>query len=138
MRTPHNRTDMSYRANYATLSIQKLLGPEKDTLDVPWAEYAGDTTDGYDFESPSEDVVDPYLQLQAFDVEEYTHEIMLNGEPLTGFDIPPSEGWQTWMDTITGRELQAGENTLGVKRDTDTDDAFVVGSVIVHWREPTS
>lgn len=126
---------MSHRANYATLSYQEALGPDDERLDVPWAEFVGDRSSSHAFEVPVEEAADPYLQIQAFDVEAYGHDILLNGESLSGFDIPPGEGWQTWMDTITGEELKTGENTLRIERDTTTDDAFAVGTVVVNWRE---
>lgn len=124
------------RANYATVSVQELLGPSADALDVSWATFAGDRSSSFGFEVPTGDAREPYLQLQAFDVGEYGHDILLNGESLTGFDIPPGEGWQHWMDTITGPSLREGRNTLRIERDTTGDDAFVVGTVVVHWREP--
>ena len=79
---------------------------------------------------------DVYVELQAYDVGAFGHEILLNGDPLTGFDVPPAEGWQYWMDAVTEQELRTGENTLRIRRDTDTDDAFAVGNVVVNWREP--
>jgi hypothetical protein len=127
---------MGHRANYATLSVQEALGPSEDHLDVPWAAFAGDRSSSHAFEVPAEAAADPYLQIQAFDVEEYGHDILLNGESLSGFDIPPAEGWQAWMDTITGPDLREGENTLRIERDTTTEDAFAVGTVVVNWREP--
>jgi hypothetical protein len=51
-------------------------------------------------------------------------------------DVPPAEGWQYWMDAVTEQDLAAGENTLQVRRDRSTDDAFAVGNVVVNWREP--
>lgn len=126
---------MSHRANYATLSFQEALGPSEQHLDVPWAEFAGDQSSSQTFEVPTDDPRDPYLQIQVFGVEGYGHDVLLNGESLSGFDFPPSEGWQTWMDTITGQPLQQGENTLRIERDTTTPDAFAIGSVVVNWRE---
>lgn len=127
---------MSHRANYATLTLQEALGPSEDHLDVPWADFAGNRSSSHTFEVPTDEAVDPYLQIQAFDVEEYGHDILLNGESLSGFDLPPAEGWQTWMDTITNEGLAAGENSLRIERDTATEDAFAVGTVVVNWREP--
>ena len=74
--------------------------------------------------------------MQVFDVEDFNHEIVVNGEPLSGFDIAPGEGWQLWMDTIAPEQLHLGENTIQFRRNTDSADAFVVGSVTVHWTEP--
>ena len=74
--------------------------------------------------------------MQVCDVSEFSHGIRLDGESLTGFDIDPGDGWQYWMDTISAGHLQAGDNTIQFRRDTETDDAFVVGPAVVHWTEP--
>lgn len=121
-------------ADYATVSVQELFGPEEDALDLPWATFVGDHGKTHAFDVPAADPTDSYLEVQAFDVAEYGHEIMLNDEPLSGFDIPPGEGWQYWMDTISGSPLRSGENHLRIERDATTDDAFAVGTVVVHWR----
>jgi hypothetical protein len=124
------------RANYALIDIREHLGADKEALDVPWAEFVGDETTEYSFTVPSEDVTDAYVELQAYDVGAYGHEIVVNGDRLSGFDVPPNEGWQYWMDSVTGAHLVEGENTIHVARDVDTRDEFVVGTVTVHWREP--
>jgi len=85
---------MSYRANYAPVSVSAHLGPNRDAIDVPWADFVGDATPEYEFEVPTADSVDAYLGLRAFRVGAYGHEIELNGEPLSGFDVPPADGWQ--------------------------------------------
>ncbi|MEF8853512.1 MAG: hypothetical protein V5A44_05125 [Haloarculaceae archaeon] len=126
---------MTHRANYALVTVLEQLGPSADALDVPWAEYAGDETAVHGFTVP-EGATEAYVELQAYDIGAYTHEIVLNGDPLSGFDVPPAEGWQYWMDAITERELAAGENTLQIRRDTATDDAFAVGTAVVNWKEP--
>ena len=123
------------RANYALVTVLEQLGPSADALDVPWADFAGDRSSVGEFTAPA-GATDVYVELQAYDVGAFGHEILLNGDPLTGFDVPPAEGWQYWMDAVTEQELRAGENTLRIRRDTDTDDAFAVGNVVVNWREP--
>jgi len=74
--------------------------------------------------------------LQAYDVQAYGHEIVVNGDSLSGFDVPPNDGWQYWMDTLSGANLVADENEIEIHRDPSTLDEFVVGTVTVHWREP--
>lgn len=112
------------------------LAPEDRKMDLDWATDAGDETEAHAFEVPTADATDAYLGIQAFDVEEYGHEIRVNGDPLGGFDIPPSEGWQYWVDTLADVPLREGTNRLRIARDTGTRDAFAVGSVIVRWKEP--
>ncbi|MBX0296083.1 DUF7383 domain-containing protein [Haloarcula nitratireducens] len=127
---------MSHRANYARCTFLQHLGPSEDSLDVPWAEFSGDSTDRVTFDVPTDAPSEPYVEMQVYDVSEFGHEIRLNGESLSGFDIAPGEGWNYWMDTISTDHLRLGENTLQFRRDVDTDDAFVVGTAIVHWKEP--
>ncbi|MFC7136266.1 hypothetical protein ACFQRB_06270 [Halobaculum litoreum] len=127
---------MTERATYATVYVGAQLAPDGATLDLEWADDAGDRTDGHEFEVSTADAREAYLEIQAFDVAEYGHQILVNDEPLTGFDIPPNDGWQLWTDTVSGTELVEGTNTLAVARDTDTDDAFAIGTVRVHWKEP--
>jgi hypothetical protein len=128
---------MAHRANYATCTFQQHLGPSADSLDVPWAEFVGDRTDKLTFEVPVADPVDPYVEMQVYDVSDYDHEMLVNGEALSGFDIATGTGWQYWMDTVVPARLHEGENTLQFRRNADGTDAFVVGTAIVHWKEPT-
>jgi hypothetical protein len=125
-----------YRSNYALVEFSEHLGEDPDDLDVPWAEFVGDETEAHEFTVPVADAVDAYVTVQALDVGTYGHEIVVNGESLSGFDIPPAEGWQCWMDVLTGADLAEGENTIRVRRDDETDDSFVVGTLRVTWREP--
>ena len=124
------------RPNYALVPFQQHLGQNDESLSVPWAEFVGDETDELEFTVPTDDATDAYLELQAYDVEEYGHQIRVNGVVLSGFDIPPNEGWQQWMDTLSGIDLQEGVNTITIERDKTSTDAFVVGVVVVHWTEP--
>ena len=124
-----------YRANYALCSINEYLGPDEGSLDLSWATFGGNRTSEYEFSVPVEDVTDVYVELQAYDVGAFGHEIVLNGEALGGFDIPPGSGWQYWMDSPAEMPLQAGENTLCIRRDEDSRDAFAIGTVVVNWKE---
>jgi hypothetical protein len=129
-------TDTRTRANYTLLDFQEHLGESSDGLDVPWAEFVGNhRSTEHEFTVPAGPVTEPYLECQLFAVDSYGHEIIVNGDALSGFDIPPAPGWQYWMDTITGAELIEGENTIRFVRDADTRDDFVIGSVVVHWKE---
>jgi hypothetical protein len=113
------------------------LAPETRELDLDWADNVGDETGAYEFDVPTANATDGYVGIQAFDVGEYGHEILINGEPMSGFDIPPNDGWQYWVDTFGDRvSLTEGRNSLRIARDTDTSDAFAVGTVTVHWKEP--
>jgi len=125
------------RANYATIHVGAQLGPETRTLDLDWADDVGDETAAHEFDVPTAHAAEAYLGVQAFDVDAYGHEILINGQRSGGFDIPPSDGWQYWVDTLGDAvSLADGSNDLRIARDTDTDDAFAVGTVTVHWKEP--
>ncbi|SHG44523.1 DUF7383 domain-containing protein [Halobaculum gomorrense] len=126
---------MTERATYATVYLGAQLAPEETQLELDWADDAGDRTDDHEFEVSTDDPREAYLEIQAFDVGEYGHEVLVNGEPLSGFDIPPNDGWQLWTDTVSGVDLREGTNTLAIARDPDSDDAFAVGTVRVHWKE---
>ena len=124
-------------ATYTVLNFQEHLGESADGLDVPWAEFVGNhRSSKLEFEVPTDSSTEPYLECQLFEVGDYGHEIMVNGDALSGFDVPPSPGWQYWMDTITGAELVEGTNTIQFVRDAEARDDFVVGSVVIHWKEP--
>ena len=83
------------RANYALLTVQEHLGDSADGLDVSWAEFVGNhRSSEFGFTVPRGPVTDAYLALQVFDVGSYDHEILVNGDALTGFGIPPADGWQ--------------------------------------------
>ncbi len=121
-------------ADYVIVPMNEHLGPTDDALDVPWATFVGDRTDPHAFEVTAESPRDAYVQIQAFEVDETGHQLSINGEPLGGFDLPPRDGWGLWMDTVDHGSLVAGENELRVRRDPGGDDAFVVGTAVVHWR----
>lgn len=127
---------MTERANYALVDVGAQLGPPEFELDLDWATDAGDVTDPHEFEVPTADPREAYVGVQAFDVGFYGHEIEINGEALGGFDIPPREGWQYWVDTISGATLREGTNTVRIRRDRTTMDRFAIGTVTVHWKEP--
>ncbi|MFB6079672.1 MAG: hypothetical protein ABEJ81_01535 [Haloferacaceae archaeon] len=127
---------MSRRANYATIYVGAQLSPDGRKLNLDWATDAGDETATHAFDVPTDDPTEPCVGIQAFDVGEYGHEIYVNDEPLSGFDIPPSDGWQYWVDTVTGASLREGSNRLRITRDPETRDAFAIGTVIVRWKEP--
>ncbi|MFC7156105.1 hypothetical protein ACFQPA_11670 [Halomarina halobia] len=125
-----------YRSNYALVEFSEHLGDDPDALEIPWAEFVGDESTERAFAVPVDGAMDGYVTVQAFDVGTYGHEILINGEALSGFDIPPAAGWQCWMDVLTGATLRAGENTIRIRRDADSGDDFAVGTVRVNWREP--
>ena len=125
------------RANYATMYVGAQLAPETRKLDLDWADDVGDETAALEFDVPTADPTDGYVGIQAFDVGEYGHEILINNNPINNFDIPPNEGWQYWVDTFGDAvSLSEGRNSVRIVRDEETTDAFAVGTVTIHWKEP--
>ena len=122
------------RADYALLTVLEHLGTDPDALNAEWADFVGDESTVHAFEVPTGAPTDAYVELQAYDVGSFGHEILINGEALTGFDVPPASGWQQWMDAVTGASIRQGENTLQVVRGPERDE-FAVGNVVVHWRD---
>jgi hypothetical protein len=129
---------MSLHTDYALVTVLEHLGEDPDALNIEWAEFAGDASTLQTFDVTTTKPLDAYFEIQLYDVGTFGHEVLVNGEPLTGFDLPPSDGWQLWMDTVTGAMLQQGENTVQVVRDSESDDEFAIGNVIVHWRSESS
>ena len=127
---------MRTHANYALLYLGDHLGSDRDALDIDWATFVGDRTERYEFTVPTAEAADCHISLQAYDVGEYGHRVRINDEPLSGFDMPPAEGWQYWMDSLSDRRLTEGTNTIRIERDTGGDDNFAVGNVKIHWKEP--
>ncbi|WP_255196525.1 DUF7383 domain-containing protein [Halorarius litoreus] len=128
---------MPPHTDYALVTMLEQFGDDPDALDLEWAAFVGDASTVHTFEVTTPNPRDGYIEVQAYDVGTYGHEIRINDEPLTGFDIPPAKGWQLWMDTVTGARLQQGTNTIQILR--EAPDAFAIGNVVIHWRqtEPT-
>jgi hypothetical protein len=77
-----------------------------------------------------------YLLIQAFDVERSNHRILINGQDLPSFDIPPQAGsnlWTTWMDRVPQSFLNPGQNRITIRREDPED--FFVANVLIQWRE---
>jgi hypothetical protein len=85
-------------------------------------------------------VDDGYLLVTVRSVDSDKHRIRINGQELSGFDIPLPPGntnaWFTYMDRIQPGVLKPGTNTLQIVR--SANDNFVIRDVVVHWREVTS
>ncbi|MFC5136538.1 MULTISPECIES: DUF7383 domain-containing protein [Haloferacaceae] len=129
---------MPPHTDYALVTVLEHLGEDPDALNIEWAEFVGDASTLHTFEVTTTNPLDAYFEVQLYDVGTFGHEVLVNGEPLTGFDLPPSDGWQLWMDAVTDAMLQQGENTVQIVRDGESDDEFAIGNVVVHWRSESS
>jgi hypothetical protein len=78
-----------------------------------------------------------YLLVTARSVDSQNHEISINGQNMSGFDIPlppgNSDAWLTYMDRIGGNVLHGGLNQIRITRMANDD--FVVKDLVVHWRK---
>jgi hypothetical protein len=66
--------------------VPEHIGSDPGALHLDWAGFVGE-------ESTVSTFVAGPDSTDAYDVGEFGHEILVNGEPLTGFDLPPAEGW---------------------------------------------
>ena len=103
-------------SNHARIAILEQLGPQEDPA-LPWATFGGDRTDAYTFSVPTAEAADAYIQLQLYDVDTYGHEILLNGDPLDGFDLPPADDSDGVDDTERGDDTEPARITaIAVRR----------------------
>lgn len=79
-------------------------------------------------------VDDGYLLITVRSVDSQAHRIQINGQDLSGFDIPlppgNSHAWLTYMDRIQPGLLRPGLNNIQNTR--VGNDNFVVRDVVVH------
>jgi hypothetical protein len=126
---------MPTRSDFAVIRFGEHLGDRLTDLHVPWAVYVGNQSTVKSFTVDAAPIGDAYLLIQALGVSEFSHKVLINGAEVGGFNLPPSRDWQTWMVIVNERFLKRGSNTIQVVRDATTPDDFVIGAVVVHWRE---
>ena len=78
-----------------------------------------------------------FVQSQVSHVDELSHQILINGDPLPGIDLPRTGHGSTDLRThtavIPASFLRQGDNTIQFQR--VGGDNFLIHHVIVHWRE---
>jgi hypothetical protein len=126
---------VSTRSDFTIVPFGEFLGDNANDNDLPWAVFVGNETNTKSFLIDDMTVGDAYLLIQTYKVGVPSHKIFINSRELKGFNIPPHDGWQTWMVVITEPILKRGINTIKVVRDARTDDDFAIGNITVHWRE---
>lgn len=126
---------MRTNSDYAIIFFGEHLGDNMDDLIVPWANFVGNQSTQLAFGIDGQPVGQGYMLVQALHVGVFSHEILLNKIALPGPVLPQHDGWQTWMITIDEQILKQGRNTIQIVRDANTGDDFVIGNVVVHWRE---
>jgi len=127
---------MALRSDFRLVVFNEHLGDKAGDIKAGWANFVGNQTTIRNFYIDGYPTNEAYLILQAYDIHKSGHKILINGQDLGGFDIPPDPGkWQTWMDRIDTTKLKKGNNTIQIVRDASTGDNFIVCMVIIHWRE---
>ena len=107
--------------------------------DFNWIPFTHDFTENdptltVEFPIEGTPIDDGYLLITAHNVTFQDHQISINNEQLSGFDIAMhSSGWQTWMDRIPSGVLQSGTNSITLVRIGNDD--FSTKDIVVHWRE---
>lgn len=141
----------SFAYPFTVLRVFEQLGDPDGQIAAPWAKFVGNQSTLLTFEIdgvptfpspiPSKSQSEAYLLVQLFGVSSYGNTFLLNGRKLDGFGLPPAPlGWQTWMDVVTEPLLKQGTNTIQFVRELSSAGNFVIGSLVVAWKEtpPTS
>jgi hypothetical protein len=126
---------MPVGSDFTMIHFGEHLGPNEANLQVPWAVFVGNQTSLKTFNVDNPPAGEAYLLIQTLHVGVFSHRIYINGIELNGYQIPQHDGWATWLVGIAEGVLLHGSNTLQILRDANTGDSFVVGQVVVHWRE---
>jgi len=127
---------MALRADYRLVMFHEHLGDKAKDIKVSWAPFVGNQTTVRNFYIDGVPTGEAFLILQVYDIHSSGHKILINGTDLGGFDIPKAPGvWQIWMDRIDTTKLKQGNNSIQIVRDANTGDNFIVGSVLIQWRE---
>jgi hypothetical protein len=133
---------MQTRSDFRIIRFNERLGDRRppSNFNPGSSHYAGQETSEKRFEVDREPVGDGYLVIQVYGVDFRTHRVLVNGEDLPQFDIasqqPGRPVWETWLDPIEEGILRRGRNTIRIMHgSTPQPDNFIVGNVVVHWRE---
>lgn len=126
---------MTIRSDFTIVHFSEQLGENHADLNVPWATFVGNQTSVHEFVIDNKPVHAAYMLVQLLAVGIAFHRVVVNNITLEGPSLPRHPSWQTWMVVIKPNILRQGINTLQFKRDARSDDSFVVGDVVINWRE---
>ncbi len=126
---------MPVGSDFNIIQFSEHLGANKADLDASWATFVGNQTSVKNFNIDNPPQGEGYLLIQTLNVGVFSHRIFINGFGLNGYNLPQHAGWTIWMVTIQDGVLLHGANSLQIMRDEASKDSFVVGHVVVHWRE---
>lgn len=131
-----------FRADFCILTFNEHLGNTKEDLQSLHSlrskpAWTGDQTTKKEFFIEREPVIGhAYLLISAYEVHFSGHTAWINNTVLPFYEIPPCKGqWNTSIAPI-GIALKGNSmNTIQIRRDPSKEDNFIIGNVIVHWRE---
>ena len=126
---------MPVASDFAMIYFGEHLGTNEADLSAPWATFVGNQSSHKEFNVGNPPTSAAYMLIQTLNVGVFSHQIYINGIKLDGYHIPQYPGWSMWMMVIPEGTLRHGANTLQIVRDETSSDSFVVGHVVVHWRE---
>ena len=125
---------MPLRSDFKVLVFNEHLGDKESDLNTEWP-WKGNSTSTLDWRM-AEPKESGYLLIQTYDVGNSNHKIIINDTDLPEFDIPKQReySWNTWMDIIEEGVMNSGSNSIRIVR-AEGGDNFMVGTVVIHWRE---
>ena len=126
---------MSIGSDFTMIYFGEHLGPNETDLQASWTTFVGNQSSQKTFNVDNPPANEAYMLVQTLHVGVFSHKIYINDVGLDGYQIPEHQGWSTWMVGLGEGILKHGANTIQVVRDKNSDDSFVVGYVVVHWRE---
>ena len=123
-------------ADFAIVQFNEHLGDDPGDLNVPEFEFVGNQTSLKHFSIPGEPTAAGYILIQAGDVQNKGHKILVNGIDLPGTDINRTREarWQDTFDVIPAGILSQGNNTIQIQR-AGGGDNILIGYVMIHWKQ---
>jgi hypothetical protein len=128
---------MSARADFQVFTFNEHLGDNQSEINTGFT-FMGEFSSTKIFEINQELFNSSgFVQYQVSHVDELSHEILINGQPLPAVDIHRTghgeTGLMTHTDVIPSSFLKKGQNSIRFQR--RGGDNFLIHHVIVHWRE---
>jgi hypothetical protein len=129
---------MGARGDFEVLTFKEHLGDNEGNINTDFP-FMGQLSSEQIFEINQQLFQrSGFVQYQVSHVDELSHEILVNGDPLPNIDVfrtgqGKHTGLQTHTDTIPFSFFKQGQNTIRFKR--IGGDNFLIHHVIVHWRE---
>jgi hypothetical protein len=128
---------VSARADFQVFSFNEHLGDSQGDINTDFT-FMGQFSSKKIFEVNQAPFDSPgFVEYQVSHVDELSHEILINEQPLPGVDVHRTghgeTGLQTHTDVVPFSFFKKGQNTVQFQR--KGGDNFLIHHVIVHWRE---